>query len=216
MKRIAALLLVLALCFACFGCDKGRINVPPDGPDGESETGEQGGTDLNHLMPVAVFTMDGGAQFEVELYKETAPKTVENFTKLIKSGFYDGTLIHRIASGNIHIIQSGGEFLGEDNNRYSKYSDAIFGEFAVNGFDNGLSHTEGVISMARTSDFNSASSQFFICFGDSTDLDGDYAAFGRVRKGMDVILEISETPRLGDAPLENIIIEKVTLKYVSK
>jgi len=132
--------------------------------------------------------MEDGGRISFELYPEVAPQAVRNFVELARDGFYDGLKFHRIISG--FMIQGGcplGE--GTGNPGYS-----IFGEFDDNGFENDLSHTRGVFSMARSASFNSAGSQFFICHGDPDFLDGSYAAFGMVTDGMDVVDEIAETP----------------------
>ena len=117
----------------------------------------------------------------VELDSSAAPKTVKNFTKLVKSGFYDGLTFHRIIDG--FMIQ-GGDPEGTGSGGSDK---EIYGEFLANGHANPISHTRGVISMARANDPDSASSQFFICHDDATYLDGNYAAFGYVVEGMDVV-----------------------------
>ena len=120
----------------------------------------------------------------VALYQEAAPMTVENFVSLAESGFYDGLTFHRIMEG---FMMQGGN--GEPAGRSAE---TITGEFDANGIENDLSHTRGAISMARASDFNSASSQFFIVHKDSTFLDGQYAAFGYVTEGMDIVDAICE------------------------
>ena len=128
------------------------------------------------------FTMDGGKNFVVELYPQYAPQTVANFVSLVKSGFYNGLTFHRVVEG---FMAQGGDPNGDGTGGSENY---IFGEFSSNGFDgNTLSHTEGVISMARSSIPNSASSQFFICYGDASFLDGNYAAFGKVISGMNTV-----------------------------
>lgn len=121
-----------------------------------------------------------------ELYGEVAPITVENFLKLVDEGFYDGLTFHRIISG--FMIQ-GGDPLG---NGTGGSSETIKGEFASNGVENPISHVRGVLSMARTMDPDSASSQFFIMHADADYLDGEYAAFGRVLSGMEVVDAICE------------------------
>ena len=132
--------------------------------------------------------MENGGIIELELYPETAPITVANFEKLVRQGFYDGLIFHRVISG--FMIQGGDPegtgMGGSDEN--------IKGEFLANGVKNDLSHTRGVISMARASNPNSASSQFFIMHADGTFLDGQYAAFGKVTKGIEVVDQIAETP----------------------
>ena len=129
--------------------------------------------------------MENGGIIKLELYPEIAPITCENFVKLAKEGFYDGLIFHRVI--NNFMIQGGdptGTGMGGSD-------DNIKGEFAVNGVKNPLSHKRGVISMARSRSYDSASSQFFICHADSTYLDGQYAAFGKVIEGMDVVDQIA-------------------------
>jgi len=132
--------------------------------------------------------MEDGEVIAFELYPDLAPQSVRNFVELARDGFYDGLKFHRIISG--FMIQGGcplGE--GTGNPGYS-----ILGEFDDNGIENDLSHERGVLSMARSSDFNSAGSQFFICHGDPHFLDGSYAAFGMVTDGMDIVDELADTP----------------------
>lgn len=135
---------------------------------------------------------------EVELDGDTAPITVANFIKLVNDKFYDGLTFHRIISG--FMIQ-GGDPLG---NGTGGSDETIKGEFSSNGVENNISHKRGVISMARSSDPDSASSQFFIMHQDSTYLDGEYAAFGKVTKGMKVVDKICEdaTPTDGNGTIE--------------
>ena len=134
--------------------------------------------------------MDNGAIIDIELYPDKAPKTVANFEKLVKEGFYDGLTFHRIIRG--FMIQGGdpkGTGVGGSK-------DSIYGEFALNGFpQNDLKHTKGVISMARTQEPNSASSQFFIVHEDSQFLNGQYAAFGMVTEGIEVVDKIAKAAR---------------------
>ena len=144
-----------------------------------------------------------------ELYPEYAPATVENFVKLAKSGFYEGLCFHRVIAG--FMIQGGG--MTPDFNQ--KETNSIKGEFAANGFaKNTLKHTRGVLSMTRTSDPNSASSQFFVMHANSPHLDGQYAAFGKLTDGFDVHDKIADV-RTGrfiyfsDVPVSPIVIESV-------
>ncbi len=129
------------------------------------------------------FTMEKGGEFVIELYPEYAPQTVENFLSLVNDGFYDGVIFHRVVKD---FMAQGGDPTGTGMGGSER---KIKGEFSSNGFaQNTLSHTRGVASMARSFDKNSASSQFFICYADSCcALDGDYAAFGKVTEGMDVV-----------------------------
>ena len=135
---------------------------------------------------------------EVELDGDTAPITVANFIKLVNEKFYDGLTFHRIMSG---VMVQGGDPLG---NGTGGSDETIKGEFSSNGVENNISHKRGVISMARSSDPDSASSQFFIMHQDSTYLDGEYAAFGKVTKGMKVVDKICEdaTPTDGNGTIE--------------
>ncbi|MBR3589162.1 MAG: peptidylprolyl isomerase [Clostridia bacterium] len=150
--------------------------------------------------------MENGGIIEIELYPEVAPISVKNFEKLVSEGFYDGIIFHRVIEG--FMIQ-GGDPLGMG---YGGSDEKIKGEFLANGVVNKLSHTRGVVSMARSQDPDSASSQFFICHQDATFLDGNYAAFGKVVNGMDVVDAIAEVETdYRDKPLEEQKMKKVTL-----
>ena len=151
-------------------------------------------------------TMENGKTIRIELDAEAAPITVENFTKLVKQGFYDGLTFHRIIPG--FMIQGGcPEGTGMGGPGYG-----IKGEFAANGVENPIRHTRGVISMARSQMPNSAGSQFFIMHAAAPHLDGAYAAFGKVIEGQDVVNAIAETPTdWSDRPMEEQRIESVTV-----
>ena len=144
----------------------------------------------------AEIIMEDGGVIKLELYKDVAPITVENFVNLANKGFYDGLIFHRVISG--FMIQGGDPLgIGIGGPGYS-----IKGEFELNGIKNDLSHKRGVISMARSADFNSAGSQFFICHADATFLDRQYAAFGKVVSGMDVVDRIASVEtNYNDKPL---------------
>lgn len=136
--------------------------------------------------------VDDSKSFVIALYPEYAPETCANFEKLVKDGFYDGLIFHRVYEG---FMAQGG---GMDKDLKQKQSPNIKGEFAANGFtQNTLSHTRGVVSMARATDMNSASSQFFICYNDKNiaALDGRYAGFGKVTKGMEVVDDFLKVER---------------------
>jgi len=152
-------------------------------------------------------TMTGGGEIELELYPDIAPETVANFKSLVEQGFYDGLTFHRIIKG--FMIQ-GGDPLGNGMGGSDKN---IKGEFKMNGFDNPLKHTRGVISMARSQMPNSASSQFFIMHEDAPHLDGSYAAFGKVTKGIEIVDEIADTPVGwdGQTPKVTPVIESMKL-----
>lgn len=150
--------------------------------------------------------MENGGIIKAELYPEIAPVTVENFVKLIEDNFFEGLIFHRVIPG--FMIQGGG-FTADGSH---KEAASIKGEFDSNGFKNELKHERGVLSMARTMFPNSASSQFFIMHEDAPHLDGQYAAFGRVTDGMDVVDEIAETPTgYQDKPVEDQIIKTIRI-----
>ena len=190
-KRFALLLCVLTLLFALCSCSKEQLHENASSVSGSSQ-GESGNTEnktestkeassMEHSK--VKFTMENGGEFIVELYPEYAPATVENFLSLVNDGFYDGLTFHRVVEG---FMAQGGDPKGTGTGGSKK---TIKGEFAANGFaQNTLSHTRGVISMARSAQNDSASSQFFICYSDGcAALDGSYAAFGKVIEGMDVV-----------------------------
>lgn len=150
--------------------------------------------------------MQNGGIIKLELYPDAAPKTVENFLKLVKEGFYDGLIFHRVISG--FMIQGG----DPEGTGMGGAKEKIVGEFAANGHANPISHTRGVISMARAQNYNSASSQFFIMHADGTFLDGQYAAFGKVIDGMDVVDGIAATKTdMRDRPIEEQVMKTITL-----
>ena len=160
--------------------------------------------------PIVTFEMENGDIMKAELYPEIAPNTVNNFISLVQNGFYDGLIFHRVIRG--FMIQ-GGDPNGDGT---GGSEENIKGEFSNNGVDNDISHTRGTISMARASDPDSASSQFFIVQADSTFLDGDYAGFGHVTEGMDIVDKICEdakpTDDNGTIPSDQQpVIEKITI-----
>ena len=155
--------------------------------------------------PIVTFEMENGKVFKAELYPEVAPNTVNNFLSLVREGFYDGVIFHRVIAG--FMIQGGDpKGIGVGGPGY-----CIKGEFAANGVKNDLKHTRGVLSMARTQVPDSAGSQFFVMHADADYLDGQYAAFGKVIEGMDVVDEIASTRTdFRDKPLEEQKMKKVT------
>ncbi len=157
--------------------------------------------------PVVTFVMESGESFRAELYPEIAPNTVNNFISLVQSGFYDGTIFHRVIKG--FMIQGGDpEGTGMGGPGYS-----IRGEFSRNGFENELKHTAGVLSMARAQNPNSAGSQFFVMHKNSPYLDGDYAAFGKVIEGMETVNSIAECQTdYEDRPIEEQKMKTVTVE----
>lgn len=149
--------------------------------------------------------MENGKQIKLELYSDAAPITTENFIKLVKEGFYDGLIFHRVIPG--FMIQGG----CPDGTGMGGPGYTIKGEFSSNGVENNLKHTRGVISMARAMNPNSAGSQFFIMHADAPHLDGQYAAFGKVIEGMDVVDEIASIPTdYSDRPRADQKMVKVT------
>ena len=156
--------------------------------------------------PVVTFTMENGDVMKAELYPDIAPVSVNNFISLIQKNFYDGLIFHRVIRG--FMIQGGDpQGTGMGGPGYS-----IKGEFAANGFQNDLKHTEGVLSMARSMVPDSAGSQFFIMHKDAPHLDGAYAAFGKVTEGQDVVDAIATVATdAGDRPVEPQMIIEVTV-----
>ena len=151
--------------------------------------------------------MENGGIIKAELYPDVAPITVENFISLIERNFFDDLIFHRVIPG--FMIQGGG-FTADGQH---KETDSIKGEFAVNGFENNLKHTEGVLSMARSMMPDSAGSQFFIMHKNAPHLDGQYAAFGKVTEGIDVAQAIVSSPRdWSDRPREDQVMTKVTVE----
>lgn len=168
-------------------------------------------TQNKHYAEITVTINGEDKTMKAELYPDVAPETVENFEKLAAEGFYDGLIFHRVIPG--FMIQGG----GYDENMEEKPADTIKGEFASNGFENPLKHTRGVLSMARTNVPDSASSQFFIMHDDAPHLDGEYAAFGKVTEGLEVIDEIANVETtvlqngMSDVPVEPVVIKSIVI-----
>lgn len=229
VKRISAVivcaaLLLLSLC-ACGGQNvqtttqaepgtavPGKQNADDGTKQTKEKETESKETD-NMENPRVKVVMKEFGEFVIELYPEYAPETVENFISLVEDGFYNGLTFHRVMPG---FMAQGGD---PEGTGFGGSEKKIKGEFAANGFkQNTLSHTRGVVSMARSQDPDSASSQFFICYSDEdTFLDGNYAAFGKVVEGMDVVdsfcnVEIKKTAR-GEAsiPATPIVIDTMTV-----
>jgi len=164
------------------------------------------GVDTSGDNPIVTIEMDSGKIMKVELYPKVAPNTVNNFISLVKKGFYDGTIFHRVIPG--FMIQGGDpEGTGMGGPGYS-----IAGEFSQNKFENNLKHTTGVLSMARAQNPNSAGSQFFLMVADAPHLDGAYAGFGKVIEGIEVAQEIVNVKRnASDRPDTPQVMKKVTV-----
>lgn len=157
--------------------------------------------------PIVTITMEDGSVMKAELYPQIAPNTVNNFISLINRHFYDGVIFHRVIRG--FMLQGGDpDGTGMGGPGYS-----IKGEFTNNGFTNDLKHTAGVLSMARTMIPDSAGSQFFIMHKDAPHLDGEYAAFGKIIEGMDVVNAIAETKTgFSDRPVTDQVMKTVTVE----
>ena len=190
MKRLLCIALCLIL-LGTMGCTSGEKNKT------EEET-------MHSEYPIATITMKDGGVIKLELYPKIAPESVKNFISLANSKFYDGLIFHRVISG--FMIQGGcPKGNGTGGPGYN-----IKGEFSANGVDNSLSHERGVISMARAMAYDSAGSQFFICHADSQFLDGQYAAFGKVIEGMDVVdATASVKTNSQDKPLQDQVIDSI-------
>ncbi len=188
MKKLISILLLCVMIFSFAACTRSNPGTPSD---------------------VVEIVMEDGGVIKMELYADIAPITVANFKKLISENFYDGIIFHRVIAG--FMIQGGdptGTGMGGSE-------ETIKGEFLNNGVQNTLSHQRGVVSMARTNEPNSASSQFFICHGDATYLDGSYAAFGKVIEGMDVVDKIASVETdASDKPLTEQKIK--TIRFVEE
>ena len=155
----------------------------------------------------AIIEIEKYGTIEIELYKDVAPITVDNFVKLTNKGFYNGLTFHRVIKG--FMIQGG----CPKGNGTGGPGYTIEGEFSANGFDNPLKHTRGVISMARAMNPNSAGSQFFIMHQDAPHLDGQYAAFGKVTKGIEVVDAIASVEtNYYDMPLNKVIIKSIKIE----
>ena len=189
------------------GCSGGTTTQTTTVPS-QQESNIEDTTIIQGEKVMVTITMENGNTMELELYPEIAPATVENFVKLAESGFYNGLTFHRIIEG--FMIQGG----DPEGTGYGGSKETIKGEFTANGVANTLSHKRGVISMARSQDMNSASSQFFICHEDALYLDGNYAAFGRVVNGFETLDELAATPVSADGqtPLEKPVIKSITVE----
>ncbi|MBO7176264.1 MAG: peptidylprolyl isomerase [Clostridia bacterium] len=204
MKKIVSLFLALVLLtLPLIGCGAKKSSVL-DLSQCRTERLDPVDYETNYVQ----IELECGAYIVIELYPDIAPITVENFKKLVSEKFYDGIIFHRVING--FMIQGGdpeGTGMGGSPNK-------IQGEFASNGVANPISHTTGVVSMARRgNDKNSASSQFFIMHKTATHLDGDYAAFGKVWRGIETVNQIASVPTDGsDKPLTDVVIK--TMSFV--
>lgn len=195
MKLVKSLFLVISV-LVCFGCQEKEILS--DIYEYENIKYQETNIKTNNIL----INVNNDKKIIVELYPDIAPISVKNFQKLVESDFYNDIIFHRVVKN--FVIQAGdGTSLGRDSN-------TIKGEFKSNGVNNNLSHEKGVLSMARASDKNSASTQFFIMLEDNKNLDGEYAGFGRVIAGMNTVLEIGNVlTDNNDKPIKDIKINNM-------
>lgn len=211
---IISVLMILILSLASCGEKEGQYKVNEkvtlnlDGKNVTEVTSSDGDKTTIRKKNIKVrFEMEEGGEFIMELYPEYAPETVSNFCNLVYSGFYDGLIFHRVIPG---FMAQGGD---PEGTGMGGSETKIKGEFESNGFSgNTLKHERGTVSMARSMDKDSASSQFFICFEEAPHLDGEYAAFGKVVYGMDTVDKMAEAAvNENDKPLIDIVIKKASV-----
>lgn len=212
MKKPIAIFIITSLLLCLMACGGKSIEPANEStPEAKAETESAVETAPAANVSYADITVRDYGTITVELNHDAAPISVDNFINLAQSGFYNGLTFHRIMAG---FMMQGGDPTGTG---MGGAKDTIKGEFAANGWNNPLSHTAGAISMARSNDFDSASSQFFIVHKDSTFLDGQYAAFGYVTEGMDIVDKICTDAQPidgnGTIPPENQpVIESITIR----
>ena len=195
MKKIIAVFIILSLCICLTSCkEEENMNYPFEILNSDTKVN-------------AEITIKNMGVIKLELYPDVAPVSVSNFVHLAESGFYNGLIFHRVIEG--FMIQGGDpDGIGTGGPGYS-----IKGEFSANGVKNDISHERGVISMARSNDFNSAGSQFFIMHADGGYLDGQYAAFGRVIDGIEVVDKVASVRTdYSDKPIEDVVIESIIIQ----
>lgn len=206
MKKIFKLLVIILVIAFCCGCSKEQKKVDLLGIDFTQEKNESSFEKYETDNPLVAMEIENYGAIVIELYPDKAKNTVNNFISLVKNGFYDNNTFHRLVPG--FVLQGGDpDGIGTGGPGYS-----IKGEFSSNGYDNDLKHTERIVSMARSQDNDSAGSQFFIMLGEASYLDGDYAAFGKVIDGFDIIEEIENIELVEDVNTgklrNNLIIKK--------
>lgn len=208
MKRFMKVILAVMCIFPTIlmGCGNSSGKTASEGKTTVSESTENTNDETKNL-PIVTIEVENFGTIEAELYPEVAPNTVNNFISLADSGFYNNLTFHRVIKN--FMIQGG----DPSGNGTGGPGYGIKGEFTSNGFANSLKHSEGVLSMARKqNDMNSAGSQFFIMTKDNEDLDGEYAAFGKVISGMDVVKKISEVKTgKNDKPNEDVVIKSISV-----
>jgi peptidyl-prolyl cis-trans isomerase B (cyclophilin B) len=202
------LITVLMSSFALVGCGNTKDNTKQesDATVVKNESSNEDAVKENKDLPLATITIEGYGVIEAELYPEIAPNTVNNFIDLANKGFYNNQKFHRVIK---NFMIQGGDPKGNGTGGPG-YS--IEGEFTSNGFANSLKHTKGVLSMARSQDHNSAGSQFFIMTKEASHLDGEYAAFGKMISGLDVLEKIENVKTdSNDKPKEDVVIKSITV-----
>ena len=220
MKKILSVVLAaFSILFLFSSCSDNKDKPSAhEAADAQAVFAEMSEKYADRGHPIAVIVMEDGGTIALELYEDVAPNTVNNFIQLANSGFYNGTIFHRVIPG--FMIQGG----DPDGTGMGGPGYQIFGEFSNNEFKNELKHERGVISMARQGNqfypalaYNTAGSQFFIMVEDKAGLDGDYAAFGRVLEGMEVADKIVSAPRnSSDKPLEEQKMQLVKVQLYDK
>lgn len=207
MKKALSIIIVCVLCFAVIalaGCGKSN-NENKD--NGETEMNSQNtASDSSNTLPTVVITLESGDTITLELYPDKTPNTVNNFISLANKGFYNGTIFHRVISG---FMMQGGDPTGTG---FGGPGYAIKGEFTSNGFKNDLKFERGTIGMGRSNAPDSAGSQFFICQAEYDYGNGNYAAFGKVTDGIEVVDKVCSTATdYSDKPLEDVVIRSLTV-----
>ena len=207
LKLILVMLIMTSLVLVGCGTPNATTNKTEDkDTTSSSESSDTNSSEANKYLPLATITVEGYGVIEAELYPEIAPNTVNNFIYLSNKGFYNNLKFHRIIKDfMIQGVDPKGDGTGGPG-----YS--IEGEFTSNGFANSLKHTKGVLSMARAQDPNSAGSQFFIMTKEASQLDGNYAAFGKVISGLDVLEKIENVKTdSNDKPKEDVVIKSISV-----
>ncbi len=210
MKKLLIVVLCFVLCMSIAACTTVKTTQSDTKTENKQQKEDVISTpqivyDEGEKVMVTI-TMEDGRQMKFELYPDEAPITVANFVTLAKEGFYDNLTFHRIIKG--FMIQ-GGDPLGTGMGGSDQN---IKGEFSANGVNNNIKHVRGVISMARAQNYNSASSQFFIMHEDADYLDGQYAAFGMMTEGFELLDELASTPVNGDTPVTKPVIKTITVE----
>lgn len=206
--------IIIIVIIAFFAVKENNYEVDYLNINFEVEENKMSLEQYNTTNPVVAMEIENYGAIVIELYPEVAPNTVNNFISLVQKGFYDNNTFHRLVPG---FVLQGGDPDGQGSGGPGYH---IKGEFAANGFNNDLKHTEGIISMARSSSYDSAGSQFFIMLGTATHLDGQYAAFGKVIDGMDNVRYIAANETIANTQsgklVNNLTIKKAVVDLKGK